>query len=366
MKMKAAVLNEVNAPLVVEDLELMEPQAGEVLVKYAASGVCHSDLHVIDGVLPYDLPVVLGHEGAGVVEATGPGVTRVTEGDHIITAYILTCGSCRFCATGRPNLCMLRYQARNVMLDGTHRLHRNGQPINHFLQVSSYAQFAVLPQESVVLIRKDAPLDKVCLIGCGVTAGAGAVFNRARVEPGSSVAVFGCGGVGLNVVQGAAIAGAGRIIAVDLLKNKLAMAEGMGATHVIDASSEDSVARIQELTGGMGADYSFEVIGSPATIQQAFSSVHAGGTCVVIGVSPAGAEVTLPTSMISPERTLMGASFGGARQMADLPMLVDMYMDGKLKLDELISQTMPLEDINTAFDLLQKGEVARTVIVYGE
>jgi Zn-dependent alcohol dehydrogenase len=250
------------------------------------------------------------------------------------------------------------------MLNGTHRLFRKGQPINHFMQVSSYAQYAVLPQESVVPIRKDAPLDKVCLIGCGVAAGSGAVFNRAKVAPGSSVAVFGCGGVGLSVVQGAAIAGARRIIAVDLLRNKLEMADGMGATHIVDASNEDPVARIQELTGGMGADYAFEAIGSPATIQQAFHSVHPGGTCVVIGVSPSGAEVTLKTSMISPERTLMGTSFGSARQMADLPMLVDMYMDGRLKLDELISRTMPLEDINTAFDLLQKGEVARSVIVY--
>lgn len=364
MKTKAAVLNELNSPMVVEELELMEPQAGEVLVKFTASGVCHSDLHVINGSLPYDLPVVLGHEGGGVVEKSGPSVTRVSEGDHIITAYIPTCGSCRFCSTGHPNLCILRYQARNVMLNGTHRLFRNGQPINHFMQVSSYAQYAVLPQESVVPIRKDAPLDKVCLIGCGVAAGSGAVFNRAKVAPGSSVAVFGCGGVGLSVVQGAAIAGARRIIAVDLLRNKLEMADGMGATHIVDASNEDPVARIQELTGGMGADYAFEAIGSPATIQQAFHSVHPGGTCVVIGVSPSGAEVTLKTSMISPERTLMGTSFGSARQMADLPMLVDMYMDGRLKLDELISRTMPLEEINTAFDLLQKGEVARSVIVY--
>ena len=364
MKVRAAVLHEVHGPLVVEDLDLMDPQKGEVLVRYVASGVCHSDMHVIDGVLPYDLPVVLGHEGAGVVERTGPGVARVSEGDHVITAYILTCGSCRFCATGRPNLCMLRYGKRNVMLDGTHRLSRNGQPVNHFLQVSSYAEYAVLPQESVVPIRKDAPLDKVCLIGCGVTAGAGAVFNRARVVPGSSVAVFGCGGVGLNVVQGAAIAGAGLIIAVDLLRNKLEWAEEFGATHLIDASREDPVARVRELTDGMGADYAFEVIGSPATIQQAFNSVHPGGTAVVIGVSPAGAKVTLETSMITPERVLMGASFGGARQMADLPMLVDLYMGGRLKLDELISRTMPLEDINTAFELLQKGEVARTVIKY--
>ena len=250
------------------------------------------------------------------------------------------------------------------MLDGTHRLHRNGQPVNHFMQVSSYAQYAVMPQESVVPIRKDAPLDKVCLIGCGVTAGAGAVFNRAKVVPGSSVAVFGCGGVGLNVVQGAAIAGAARIIAVDLHRNKLEMAEMMGVTHLVDASREDPVARIRELTDGMGADYSFEVIGSPDTIQRAFNSVHPGGTAVVIGVSPAGAKVALETSMISPERTLMGASFGGARQMADLPMLVDMYMDGKLEVDELISRTMPLEDINIAFDLLQEGEVARSVILY--
>ena len=364
MKIRAAVLTEIDRPLVVEELELMEPEAGEVQVRFVSSGVCHSDLHFMQGLLPTPVPVVMGHEGAGVVERVGPGVTRVQVDDHVVTAYIPTCGTCRFCAAGRPNLCVLRDSPRHVMLDGTTRLYRDGQPVNHFMQVSSFADRAVMPQESLIPIRKDAPLDKVCLVACGVSAGIGAVFNRAKVTPGSGVAVYGCGGVGLSVVHGAAIAGAVKIIAVDVLPNKLDMAARLGATHVVDAAKEDAVGRILELTDGYGADYAFEAVGTPRTIEQALSSVHRGGTAVVIGASPAGSKVTLDTSSIQPERVLMGSSFGGVKQLADVPLLIDLYMAGKLKLDELISKALPLEEINTAFALMKSGEVARSVIVY--
>ena len=362
--MKAAVLREVNRPLVVEDLELQEPGPGEVLVRYAASGVCHSDLNIIQGHASHPLPVVLGHEGAGTVEQVGQGVTRVRPGDHIITIYRPTCGECRWCATGRPNLCILGEAPSHTMLDGTTRLSKNGQPIYHQAQVSSHAEQAVLLDKGVVPIRKDAPLDRVSLIACGVMAGVGAAINRAKVAPGSSVAVFGCGGVGLNVVQGADIAGAARIIAVDIYRNKLEMAETFGATHLVDASKEDPVARIKELTGGSGADYSFEVIGTTATVEQAFLSISKGGMCLMIGVCPEGSRLSLAPSWFSPEKVLTRVSFGSARQLADIPMLVDMYMAGRLKLDELVSRTLTLEEINTAYVSMQRGEVARSVVLF--
>lgn len=364
--MKAAVLYEANKPLAVEELELQEPTAGEVLVKYVASGVCHTDLSFTQGLRPIPMPIVLGHEGAGIVEKVGLGVTRVREGQHFIANPEPFCGMCKFCVGGRSNLCVMRGTPKNLfkMLDGTHRLYRNGEPVHVLLQVSTFSDRAVLPQECVIPIRDDAPLDKVCLIGCGVMSGVGSVFNRARVEPGSSVAVFGCGGVGLSVVQGAFLAGAARIIAVDVLRNKLEMAERFGATHLIDATREDPITRIQQLTDDLGVDYSFEAVGTAKTIEDAFASVHKGGTCVVIGLPPSGTKVSLDIDVIRPERVLMGSAFGGARQMIDLPMLVDLYMSGRLKLDELISKTLPLEEINTALQDLQKGEAARSVLKY--
>lgn len=362
--MKAAVLYQTKQPLVVEELDLLEPRAGEVLVRYVASGVCHSDLHVVEGLMGHPLPVVLGHEGAGVVEEVGPGVTRVKPGDHVLTSYIPYCGTCRFCAVGRPNLCTLRDSPRHVMLDGTTRFHKNGQEIYQLLQVGSYAQRAVLLEQGVVPIRKDAPLDVVCLVSCGVMTGVGAAINRAKVAPGSSVAVVGCGGVGLNVIQGARLAGAARIVAVDSVRFKLELAQEFGATHLVDALHEDPVSRVREITGGWGADYSFEVIGKIATMEQAFDMVHRGGTVVIVGVAPDGARLAIDPRMLLQEKVLTGTSFGSARQQADLPMLVDLYMEGKLKLNQLISARRPLEEINEAFEALNEGEVARTVLVY--
>jgi S-(hydroxymethyl)glutathione dehydrogenase/alcohol dehydrogenase len=364
MQGKAAVLYELKQPLVVEDVEVLDPGPHEVLVRYVATGICHSDLHVITGDLPHPLPVVLGHEGAGVVERVGPGVESVRPGDHVVTSYIPSCGRCSYCIVGRPNLCALRDQPRHLMLDGTTRFRKGGRALNHFLQVSSYASRAVLLEHGVIPIRKDAPLDVVCLVSCAVTAGAGAVINRAKVTPGSTVAVFGCGGVGLNVIQAARLMGAAKIIAVDVLAQKLAWAEEFGATHAVNAASEDPVARIHAITGGGGADYAFEVVGGQRPIEQAFQSIHRGGTCVIIGISPAGTRLSIDPVMLLQERVLTGSSFGGSRQKVDLPLLIDLFMDGKLKIRELISRQMPLDEINRAFDLLQQGEVKRSVVVY--
>jgi len=348
-----------------EQLELQEPRAGEVLVRYVASGVCHSDLHVMQGIMAHPLPVILGHEGAGVVEAVGEGVTSVQVGDHVLTSYIPSCGRCPYCVVGRGNLCDLRDKPRHLMHDGTARFRKGESEIYHFLQVSSYAERAVLPETSVISIRKDAPLDVVCLVSCGVTAGAGAVINRAKVVPGSSVAVFGCGGVGLNAIQAAALMGAGKVIAVDVFDQKLEWSREFGATHLVNAAKEDAVERIQQLCGRGGADYAIEAIGGAKTIEQAFAAVHRGGTVVIIGVSPDGTRLSIDPQMLLQERILTGSSFGGSRQRVDLPMFVDLFMEGKYKLRELISRQVELEDLNHAYELLERGEVRRSVVRYG-
>ena len=364
MKAKAAVLYEVKKPLVVEDVELMEPQAGEVRVKWAANGVCHSDLHVITGDYPHPLPVVLGHEASGVVEKVGPGVETVKAGDHVCSSYIPSCGRCWYCIGGQPTMCALRDKPRWFMLDGTPRLSKNGHGLHHFLTVAGYATHAVLPEHSVIPIRKDAPLDVACLVSCGVLAGAGPVFNRAKVQPGATVAVWGCGGVGLNTIQMARIMGAGKIIAVDVMKQKLAWAEEFGATHVVDASKGDPVAEVHAISGTGGVDYAFEVVGTQKTIEQALLATHRGGTCVVVGVSPAGTKISIDPGLFLQQRVLTGSSFGGGHQRTDVPMLIDLYMSGKYRLDEMITRRVPLEDLNAAFDAMLAGEVKRSVVVY--
>jgi S-(hydroxymethyl)glutathione dehydrogenase / alcohol dehydrogenase len=364
MQASAAVLYEVKKPLVVEDVEVLEPAAHEVLVRFVANGVCHSDLHVINGDYPHPLPVVLGHEAAGVIEKVGSGVESVKSGDHVCSSYIPSCGRCSYCINGTPTLCALRDKPRWFMLDGTPRFRKNGQGIHHFLQVSGYATHAVLPEDSVIPIRKDAPLDIACLVSCGVLAGAGPVINRAKVPPGASVAVWGCGGVGLNAIQAAHMVGAGKIIAVDLLRQKLDWAKEFGATHCVDASKDDPVAQVQAIAGGGGVDFAFEVVGLQKTIEQAFASTHRGGTTVVVGVCPAGTRVSVDPMMLLQQRTLTGTSFGGGHQRTDVPMLIDLFMDGRYRLRELISRRMPLTEINEAFDLLRLGEVKRSVIVY--
>jgi Zn-dependent alcohol dehydrogenase len=364
MHAEAAVLYEVKKPLVVEDVEVLEPRDYEVLVRWVANGVCHSDLHLITGDVPHPLPVVLGHEAAGVVEKIGPGVTSVKPGDHVCSSYIPSCGRCGYCVNGQPTLCALRDKPRGLMLDGTPRLRKNGQGLHHYLQVAGYATRTVLPEVSVIPIRADAPLDVVCLVSCGVLAGAGPVINRAKVPVGASVAVFGCGGVGLNTIQAARLVGAGKIIAVDVMRRKLEWAEEFGATHLVDASKEDPVARVHAIAGGGGVDFAFELVGLPATMEQAFLSTHRGGTTVVVGICPAGTRITIDPMLLIQQRVLTGSTFGAGHQRSDVPMLIDLFMDGRYKLRELISRRLPLAEINHAFELLQMGEVKRSVIVH--
>jgi S-(hydroxymethyl)glutathione dehydrogenase/alcohol dehydrogenase len=364
MQANAAVLYEAKKPLVVEEVELLEPGPHEVQVRWVANGVCHSDLHVMTGDYPHPLPVILGHEAAGVVEKIGPGVETVTPGDHVCSSYIPSCGRCWYCIGGQPTMCALRDKPRWFMLDGTSRFRKNGQPLHHFLQVAGYATHTVLPEQSVIPIRKDAPLDLACLVSCGVLAGAGPVFNRAKVPPGASVAVFGCGGVGLNTIQAARMVGAGKIIAVDVNKQKLTWAEEFGATHAVDASTEDPVARVHAISGMGGVDFAFEVVGTQKTIEQALASTHRGGTCVVVGVSPAGTRLSIDPGMLLQQRVLTGTSFGGGHQRTDVPLLLDLFMDGKYQLKELVSRRLPLGELNHAFDLMKQGEVKRSVIVY--
>ena len=354
--MKAAVLREVKQPLVIEEVTLDDPGPGQLLVKTAASGVCHSDLHFIEGLWPSPLPVVLGHEAAGVVEQVGPGVTHAEPGDHVVLLFVPFCGSCRYCTTGRPNLCG-RARTRGQTL------HIGEQAVAPFASLSSFAEYMVVPEGGVVKIKKEVPLDKAALVGCGVMTGVGAAINTAKVQPGSSCAVIGTGGVGLNVIQGCVLAGAERIIAIDIHANKLEMAREFGATHVIDASNEDAVAKVQELTNG-GADYAFEVIGLPEAITQAFEMVRRGGEAIVVGMAPAGSEVTISAPGFMLEKVLRGCVYGSSRPRYDMPRLLDLYMAGKLKLDELVSRTYPLEGINEAFAAMKNGEVARSVIVF--
>jgi S-(hydroxymethyl)glutathione dehydrogenase/alcohol dehydrogenase len=307
---------------------------------------------------------VLGHEAAGVVEEIGAGVDTVKPGDHVCSSYIPSCGRCAYCIGGQPTMCALRDKPRWLMHDGTSRLRKDGLPLHHFLQVAGYATHAVLPEQSVIPIRKDAPLDAACLVSCGVLAGAGPVFNRAKVPPGASVAVWGCGGVGLNTIQAAKMVGAGKIIAVDVVRQKLQWAEEFGATHVVDASSGDPVAAVHAFSGTGGVDFAFEVVGTQRTVEQALLATHRGGTCVVVGVCPAGTRISIDPMLLLQQRVLTGTSFGGGHQRTDVPMLIDLYMSGKYKLDEMITRRVPLADLNEAFALMVQGEVKRSVVVY--
>lgn len=354
--MKAAVLYELNKPLVIEEIDIDEPGPGQVMVKTVSAGVCHSDLHQIEGIWPVDLPVVLGHEGAGIVERVGEGVTYVQPGDHVVMNFIPFCGTCRYCQSGRPVLCT---QGRG----SAEHLHKGDQSINVFLSVSSFAERMVVPENATVKVREDAPLDKLSIMGCAVATGVGAVVNTAKVEAGSSVAVIGIGGVGLNVVQGAALAAADPIIAIDVLERKLEMAQQFGATHLVNAGREDPVEAVRALTG-KGADYAFEVIGNPEAISQAFDMVHAGGEAIMVGVSPFGSKTSVDTGGLLTEKVLRGCLYGSIRPRVDIPRFIDLYVAGRLKLDELVSRTFPLEGINDAFAAMKAGEVARSVVVF--
>ncbi len=365
--MKAAILEAPATDLVVEQIDCQEPHAGEVLVRIAASGVCHSDLNVVHGTQTTPLPVVLGHEGAGIVEAVGPNVTRVKVGDHVVLSWVPYCGQCAYCMAGHPNLCSVVYAvlAQGTLLDGTSRLSRLGKPLYHYSFISSFAEYAVVPEAGCVIIRPDIPLDKAALVGCAVMTGVGAAVNTARVQPGSTVAVVGAGGVGLNVMQGARLAGAVAILAIDVNPSKLARAFAFGATHVINAAETDAVASVRELTKGIGADFSFEAVGRPETMRQCWEMARPGGTVVMVGIAPEGSELSLPAiRVVREERRLMGSFYGSARPHVDMPMILELYMAGRLKLDELVTHRFSLEQINEAVHSLESGEAVRPVIVY--
>lgn len=367
MKAKAAVLFEIGQKLEIREVEVQKPQAGEVLIRMAAGGVCHSDLHVMTGHLIAALPAILGHEGSGVVAEVGPGVTSVRPGDHVIPLWRLSCGECEYCTGGRPALCPAGTEIRMTgrLQDGTTRFKLDGKEIKHFAGVSSFSEYSVVPEKAVVKIPNDLPLERAALLGCAVITGVGAAINAARVKPGSSVAVFGAGGVGLNVIQGAAIAGAEKIIAVDLLENKLEYARRFGATHTVNASAGNPVEQVRALTGGRGVDYAFEVIGLPATMRQAYDSLAKRGMAVVVGVTPMTTEVSVPVmSLVFEERVLTGSVYGSSRPRLDILKLIDLYRAGKLKLDELLTRTYPFEQINAAYDALERGEVARSVVTF--
>jgi NDMA-dependent alcohol dehydrogenase len=367
MKAKAAILFEAGKRLDIREVDVENPRAGEVLIKMAAAGICHSDLHVMTGHLAAQLPAVLGHEGSGVVAGVGPGVTSVKPGDHVIPLWRLSCGVCEYCSEGRPAVCAEGLQIRMTgrLLDGTTRFKLDGEEIKHFAGVSSFSEYSVIPEKAVLKIPEDFPLDTAALLGCGVITGVGAAFNAARVKPGSSVAVIGCGGVGINVIQGAAIAGAEKIIAVDLLPKKLEFAKQFGATHTVNSKETNPVEAIRALTGGRGVDYAFEVIGLPATIRQAYDSLKKRGLAVIVGVTPMTAEVSIPImSMVFEERTLTGSIYGSARPLIDIPMLINLYKAGKLKLDELLTRRYPFSQINEAYEGLERGEGIRSVVTF--
>jgi S-(hydroxymethyl)glutathione dehydrogenase/alcohol dehydrogenase len=360
--MKAAVLRAVGEPLQIEDVELDATGPREVRIRAVAAGVCHSDLHFQEGKYPYPLPSVLGHESAGVVEEVGAEVRYVKPGDHVVTCLSVFCGYCEFCLSGRPALCP-KVDTRRTP-EQPSRLQQKGQGIHQFLDLSSYAEEMLVHEHALVKIREEMPLERAALLGCAVTTGVGSVFNTARVEPGSTVAVIGCGGVGLSAIQGASIIGAGRVIAVDQIASKLELAKQLGATDLVNASDGNSIAQVKEITGG-GVDYSFEAIGLKQTTEDAFRMLKNGGTATVIGMIPVGTRVEIDGFEFLMEKKIQGSNMGSNRFRIDLPRLVDFYLSGKLKLDEMVSREIQLEQINDAFDTLRQGEVARQVIRLG-
>ena len=369
MKSRAAVAFEAGKPLSIETVDLEGPQAGEVLVEVKATGVCHTDEFTLSGADPEGaFPAILGHEGAGVVVEVGAGVTSVRPGDHVIPLYTPECRECEYCLHPKTNLCQAirSTQGQGVMPDGTSRFSLNGETILHYMGTSTFSNFTVLPEIAVAKVRQDAPFDKICYIGCGVTTGIGAVVNTAKVEPGANVVVFGLGGIGLNVIQGARMVGANRIVGVDINPAKKAMAERFGMTHFVNPEEVggDLVPYLVDLTGG-GADYSFECIGRTDTMRQALECCHKGwGESIIIGVAGAGQEISTRPFQLVTGRVWKGTAFGGARGRTDVPRIVDWYMDGKIEIDPMITHTLPLTEINTAFDLMHAGESIRSVVLF--
>jgi S-(hydroxymethyl)glutathione dehydrogenase / alcohol dehydrogenase len=369
MQVRAAVAHKAGAPLSIETVELEGPKAGEVLVEIKATGVCHTDAYTLSGADPEGLfPAILGHEGAGVVVEVGKDVTSLKKGDHVIPLYVPECRTCDYCTSGRTNLCQaIRVtQGKGLMPDGTSRFRIGKETLHHYMGTSTFAQYTVVPEIALAKVREDAPFDKICYIGCGVTTGVGAVINTAKVKPGSNVVVFGLGGIGLNVIQGSRMVGANMIVGVDLNPARETLARKLGMTHFVNPKkiNGDLVAHLVELTNG-GADYSFECIGNVQTMRQALECCHKGwGESTIIGVAAAGAEIATRPFQLVTGRVWRGTAFGGAKGRTDVPRITDWYMSGKLNIDDLITHTMPLDKINDAFDLMHEGKSIRSVVVF--
>ncbi len=369
MDIRAAVAHKAGAPLTIETVQLEGPKAGEVMVEIKATGVCHTDAFTLSGDDPEGLfPAILGHEGAGAVVEVGPGVTSVKPGDHVIPLYTPECRECDFCLHPKTNLCqkIRSTQGQGLMPDGSSRFSLNGEPLHHYMGTSTFANFTVLPEIAVAKVHPDAPFDKICYIGCGVTTGIGAVIFTAKVEPGSTVVVFGLGGIGLNVIQGARMVGADRIVGIDINPERRAIAEKFGMTDFVNPKDVegDLVPYLVELTGG-GADYAFECVGNVKLMRQALECCHKGwGECIIIGVAGAGQEISTRPFQLVTGRSWRGSAFGGARGRTDVPKIVDWYMQGKINIDDLITHTVPLARINEAFDLMHAGKSIRTVVTF--
>tara|TARA_B100000676_G_C18092279_1_gene861316 strand:- start:11480 stop:12589 length:1110 start_codon:yes stop_codon:yes gene_type:complete len=369
MKTRAAVAHKAGEPLTIEEVDLEGPREGEVLVEVKATGICHTDAFTLSGDDPEGIfPAILGHEGAGVVVDVGPNVTSLKKGDHVIPLYTPECRQCEYCTSGKTNLCQaIRVtQGQGLMPDGSSRFSIGGEKIFHYMGTSTFANHTVVPEIALAKVREDAPFDKICYIGCGVTTGIGAVINTAKVEPGSNCVVFGLGGIGLNVIQGLRLAGADMIVGVDLNPAREAMGKKFGMTDFVNPKDigGDVVGHLVELTKG-GADYSFECIGNVTTMRQALECAHKGwGESVIIGVAPAGAEISTRPFQLVTGRVWRGTAFGGAKGRTDVPKIVDWYMDGKINIDDMITHTMPLEEINHGFHLMHEGESIRSVVVF--
>ncbi|WP_105254254.1 S-(hydroxymethyl)glutathione dehydrogenase/class III alcohol dehydrogenase [Pseudoalteromonas sp. T1lg75] len=369
IKSKAAVAWGPKQPLKIEEVDVMMPKAGEVLVKIHATGVCHTDAFTLSGEDPEGIfPAILGHEGGGVVEAVGEGVTSVAVGDHVIPLYTPECGECKFCTSGKTNLCqkIRETQGKGLMPDGTTRFYKDGEPIYHYMGCSTFSEYTVLPEISLAKVNKDAPLEEVCLLGCGVTTGMGAVLNTAKVQPGDSVAIFGLGGIGLSAIIGAKMAGAGRIIGIDINESKFELAKKLGATDLINSNDYDKPIQevIVEMTDG-GVDYSFECIGNVNVMRSALECCHKGwGESVIIGVAGAGQEISTRPFQLVTGRVWRGTAFGGVKGRSELPEIVERYLNNEFALNDFITHTMALEDINEAFELMHAGKSIRSVIHY--
>ena len=363
--MKAAVLYETGQPLVIEDVELDDPQQGEVLVRIGAAGICRSDRHFMHGDARIALPVVLGHEGAATVEKVGPGVSLTKPGDQVILSFVPACGRCKSCLEGNSNLCDLHMATGPFMYDGTTRLHKGDQRIHHMGKVACFAEYAVVPETGCIPVASGIPMDLAAMIGCCVPTGVGAAMFSAKVQPGSTVAVVGCGGVGLNVIMGAKLLNASKVIAVDIRESQLEFAMKFGATHTVNAADRDPVAQVKELTDGRGADYTFEVFGSADTVKASYDMFAKSGTVTVVGIAPPDHEAPInAVDLVRNEKTLRGTYYGSARSRTDMPTMVELYLSGKLNLDDLVVRHYSLDQINEAYGDMDKGEVGRGAIMF--